>query len=66
MVYCKCDGCGKEEPARVYQEPAIKPMWVEPMKWLRRFDKDGNVIALTCCYECDKKVEKGVRRKPGT
>lgn len=66
MMFCKCDNCGKTQVARPHKEGVLKPMWCEPKDWLRRFDKDGGVIGLACCYACDKEMEKGLKRKPGT
>lgn len=65
-VIVKCDVCGKEEPARPHQENTHKPMWAEPHEWLRRFDGKGRVIALACGLDCDKLLDKGNKRKPGT
>lgn len=61
-----CDVCGKKEPARSYKEGVLKPMWAEPERWLRRFDKAGKVFATVCSYACDKQLDGGDKKKPGT
>ena len=68
MLVCRCDNCGAEEPARDYREQGHKSQWCEPLHWLRRFDpKSGKVIAVLCCFNCDKAYAatggKGVGRK---
>lgn len=60
MFQVKCDQCGKIEEAREYKEASMKPMFVEPLEWLRRFDVKGRVIATLCCAACDRKYNKGL------
>ena len=64
MFFIKCDNCGKTELAREYKEATNKQMWCEPKDWLRRFNKEGKVVATFCVYQCENEwVEKQKERK---
>jgi hypothetical protein len=62
MFLCKCDNCGAEAAAREHKEASMKPMFVEPKDWLRLFTKEGKVMAIFCCYNCERNWSKD---KPG-
>lgn len=51
MMYAKCDGCGKEEPATHNGQ-----RWSKPGNWYERTTDNGKEILQACSRECIQKI----------
>jgi len=59
MMYCKCDGCGKELPAAHNGH-----YWSKPVQWFERLPEKETTPIHACSRECIERVE-AIRRNQG-
>lgn len=59
MMYCKCDGCGKELPAENNGS-----VWFKPYDWFERIPLGEKTPIQACSRKCIEQVE-AIRRNEG-